>query len=328
MILPNRDILFEVEPEFAGQRLDRYLTRRIGHRSRSWLKGLIQSGLLQIVEVGPGNSRPLKVKPSTSVQAGMRILIKQSHKPRPHSESLVPRHPLKTLYEDDSLLVVDKPAGMLVHPAGSIYHETLIIQLKASTGLSDLHLGHRLDRETSGVLVVAKGHTSNRILKAAFHAREVRKGYLAVVHGQPSWTTEVCNVAIGSGNTQVRIRQAPRIDGSSAHTSFELVRHLGSSASLVACRPYTGRIHQIRVHLEHVGHPIVGDKIYGSDGSPFLRFRESGLTPELEAELGHWRQALHASWIEFEHPETGQRTQFNAPLAPDLVELVAELEAH
>lgn len=323
MILPNRDILLTVEPECAGQRLDRYLARRIGHRSRTWLKGLIREGLLSISQVQPGNSAPLRVKPSTAVQGGMEILIRQSHKPQPAERGADPRHPLTVLYEDDALLVVDKPAGMLVHPAGATFHETLIIQLRARSPDVPLHLGHRLDRETSGVLVVARGDEPNRRLKAAFKARRIRKGYLAIVRGLPPWERTLCEAPMGPGEEEVRIRQVVREDGAAARTLFTVVRPVKGGA-LVACEPHTGRLHQLRVHLEHLGFPILGDKIYGTDGSPFIRFREEGLTPELEASLGHWRQALHAHWIELAHPMTGEWLRFTAPLAPDLAPLVGE----
>lgn len=325
MILRNQDITFTVSADQAGQRLDRYLARRIGHRSRSSVQDLIRDGVLRIVEVGAGHQIPTRIKPSTAVQAGMLILLRPPAEGRP---AVVegPRHPLRVLHEDADLLIVDKPAGMLVHPAGTTYYETVIVELRERFGAEVLHLGHRLDRETSGVLVLARTEEANRAIKADFKARRIKKGYLAVVRGVPPWETAEADAPIGDGVGElVRLRQVIRADGADASTSFRRLRVLKDHA-LVACEPHTGRLHQIRVHLEGLGFPIVGDKIYGHDGSAFIRFREAGLGGGLEEELGHWRHALHAHWIDLDHPRTGERLRFEAPLAPDLEGLLDRLE--
>lgn len=326
MIQPDGNIIWTVEPQYTGQRLDRYLARRLGHRSRASLRQMIRDGGLTIHRVAPGYQRPPKAKPSTLVHGGMQLLLFVKRDKKAKAPLKQAREPLSILFEDDHIIVVNKPAGMLVHPAGLNYHNTLIIELKKQgDDAIPLHLGHRLDRETSGVLVVAKGDENNCVIKANFQARRIKKGYLAIVRGNPPWETESNTLAMGKAeNHLVRIRQALRPDGNSAKTEFTVLERFDDHA-LVACRPHTGRLHQIRLHLEGLGYPILGDKIYGTDGTPFDRFLSEGLSPELEAQLGHWRHALHAHWLEFEHPHTGEWVRHTAPLSSDLEEILQRL---
>lgn len=329
-ILENRDILITVDPEASGQRLDRYLTKRLPHRSRASLRGLVIDGTISLHSVLPGQNAPEKMKPSTPVQGGMVLLIRQSARPPVPTEAQVPRSPMGVLWEDEHILAVNKPAGMLVHPSGTLYHETLIItlqaQLDASGDDTPLHLGHRLDRDTSGVLIVARGDEPNRVIKAAFKSRAVRKGYLAIVIGEPPWDEAHSDASLGDGppGQLVRIRQVISPKGSSAHTQFRVIARAPGHA-LLACHPHTGRLHQIRLHLEGLGFPILGDKLYGTDGTKFIRFLEEGPSPELEAELGLWRHALHAHWIELPHPIKGHRLRLSSPLPTDLRRKWAEL---
>ena len=326
MILPNRDILWTVEPEYSGLRLDRYLMKRLDRFSRATLQSYVRDGLIEIRSVPPGFTLPREVRVSTPVTGGMEILLRRSQQEAEPLETQVPRAPLHILYEDPDLIVVDKPAGMLVHPSGFRVHGTVIMELRRRYGDKEfLSLGHRLDRDTSGVLVITRGLENDRRLKAAFKGRGIRKGYLAVVHGEPPWEEQSADAPMGDNvDGEVRVRQVIRADGAEALTHFRVLRRL-RGFTLLECLPHTGRLHQIRLHLEYLGYPIVGDQIYGTDGSPFLRFRAEGMTPRLEEELGHWRQALHAHWIEIPHPRTRINTRFEAPLAADLVELVEKL---
>jgi 23S rRNA pseudouridine1911/1915/1917 synthase len=270
----TQDERIAVDAGGARQRLDRYLAARGKWGSRSHVQRLISAGLVRL----DGQL----VKPGTV---------------------------LAILYEDEWLLVIDKPPGLVVHPAPGHWRGTLVNALLhhwqgARSGLDPLRPGivHRLDKDTSGVLVIAKDAATLADIGAQFRKREVEKQYLAFVWGRLRSQSGTITEPIGR-NPVHRKRMAVRRTGRAAVTSFEVVERF-PSATLVRLFPKTGRTHQIRVHLAAIGHPIVGDAVYGGTRKRQLRVP---------------RQALHAERITFRHPRTGARVSFAAPLAEDLV---------
>jgi 23S rRNA pseudouridine1911/1915/1917 synthase len=181
----------------------------------------------------------------------------------------------------------------------------------------DIDLGHRLDRETSGVVVLTKRAEANRAMKELFSERQVSKVYWALVRGVPEWDTLDCNGPLGPAGREVELAQAVRPDGASARTRFKKLRTLNGLA-LVGCKPLTGRTHQIRAHLEHVGFPILGDKLYGQPDDIFLEALRIGPTDRVKAAIRFARHALHARAIAFPHPVSGQAIRITAPVPADM----------
>lgn len=219
------------------------------------------------------------------------------------------------VHEDERLLVIDKPALVLCHPSKNGPWSSLIGACREYTGLRTLHMPSRLDRETSGVVVFAKDRELASILQTAIEQRRVTKRYRAILKGALEAPVTVDQPIGVDGTGVVRVRQWVRQEGASAMTEF-LPIESRPGYTLADVRPYTGRMHQIRVHAAWIGHPIVGDKIYGPDQQYFLDFIEHGWTPELEARLELPRHALHASRIRFERPD--DPLEFSAPFPKDL----------
>ena len=231
---------------------------------------------------------------------------------------------MNVLYEDNHLLIVDKPAGLLVHPSPAVRGGTLSEQAVARWGpLPDLQgedrpgIVHRLDAGTSGLLVLALREPAMRELLRQFREREVKKTYLAVVHGEPRFDTGWIEGAIArSAASPERMEVVAEGEGREARTWYEVRERLGP-ASLVECQPQTGRTHQIRVHLASLGHPLVGDPLYRPRQTPSRRLAADAPLPA--------RQALHAARLEFAHPGSGERAAFESPLPDDLAALLAHL---
>lgn len=303
-------------------RLDHYLKLRLPRFSRTELQAFVESGGVHRLEP---TGELYRMKPASRIHPGHVLRLRRPPPPSedPHSQ---PRQPIEVLYEDEALVVVDKPAGMLVHPAGVRIEGTVIGLLREKYAELSLDLAHRLDRETSGLLLLTRGLRAGRKVKEDFKHRRVKKRYQAIVRGIPSWEEKTADLPLGDGEGEIRVRQAVRANGYPAQTHFRVLRPIGTSHALIEATPETGRLHQIRVHLEAIGHPLVGDKIYGGDGSDFNTFRATGLTPELLESLGHWRHALHASELAFSHPLHGRWVEFHSPLATDLIELISHLE--
>lgn len=245
-----------------------------------------------------------------------------------------PTTPLEfgVVYEDAAVLLVDKPAGLPMHPTATYHKHTLSYLLREryeAEGRFVPRIAHRLDRETSGVVLCANTLEAERMLKKAFERHEVEKSYLAIVRG--AQLDESGDVALPMSPVRegLHVLMEVRPDGLSAFTHYEVQARAGEYA-LVALFPRSGRQHQLRVHLSALGCPIVGDKLYGPEReAPFLEYIETGMTPELFARLGHERQALHAHTIGFVHPQTGEHFRAAAPLPPDLQALWARIcEAH
>lgn len=304
----------------AGQRLDRWLAGRLPGLSRSRIKALIEAGLAS--RDGTVTRDPAEpVRPG----AGYALTIPPPAPATPAAEAI----PLVVLFEDEHVIVIDKPAGLVVHPAPGNPAGTLVNALIAHCGPSLTGIGgearpgivHRLDKDTSGVLVVAKTEAAQRALAAAFARREPDRSYLALVWGVPAAEGRI-EAPIGRHPVdRKRMAVVPR--GKPAATRWRLVRAFGTAAALIECRLETGRTHQIRVHLAHLGHPVVGDPAYLRR----LPAAARGLAPALRATLaGFPRQALHAATLGFRHPITGAALRFTSPLPADMAGLIAGLE--
>jgi 23S rRNA pseudouridine1911/1915/1917 synthase len=308
---------FVVEPNYAGWRLDRYLAQKLRRLSRERLQGIIQRGV-----VGEGR----RLKPSTPVYPGLVFRLRRPARVEPET----PTH-LPILFEDDWLVVVDKPAGLPLHPTARYDKGTLVSLLRERLDRPSAEPAHRLDRETSGLVVCGRTTEACRVLGRLFMSREVHKEYLAICEGHPAADHFRVDAPIAEGTELIRI--AVRIDpvaGRPSHTRFEVLERFwraGEPFALVRCFPETGRQHQIRIHLREAGHPLVGDKMYGPDPGYFDRFSKRCLEPEAWTRLRLPRHALHAARIAFPHPDTGQRVCFESPLPEDLQDFIADRPA-
>ncbi|MGE0785795.1 MAG: RluA family pseudouridine synthase [Sandaracinaceae bacterium] len=305
---------FEVPRELEGLRLDRFVQSRIPRLSRTRAN--------EIVRACAYHEDGRRRRPAERVRYGETVIIV-----RPSFEEPTVPTRFGIVHEDDAMLVVDKPAGLPVHPSASYHKNTLTFLLRERYPDATPHLVHRLDRETSGVLVCAKTLEDERELKGRFERREVHKTYLAIVEGLVDPSVERIELAMGRATEGLHLLMEVRADGLPARTDVRVVAH-AHAHTMLALSPHTGRQHQLRVHLSAIGHPIVADKLYGPEGpAPFLEYIELGgtLSAPLEAKLGHTRQALHAHRIELTHPRTAATIELAAPLADDLRALWARL---
>lgn len=314
--MTNRDFTLQVEPEAAGARLDAWLARRLPEISRSRLQSLIEAGHVLL------EGRPSRA--SARLRSGQVVSLHVPHlePARPEPEDI----PLDVLFEDPHLLVVNKPAGLVVHPGAGVPRGTLVNallrhvrDLSGVGGVRRPGIVHRLDRGTSGLLVVAKDDATHRALARQFAGREVEKEYLAIVLGVPP--AKAGTVAAPIGRDPIHRRKmsvrAPR--GREARSEYRLAEAF-HGASLLRVRILTGRTHQIRVHLASIGHPVAGDATYGGTrGLPARRVAAP------DALSGLTRPALHAARLAFVHPATGERLAFEAPLPADLLQVLARL---
>lgn len=229
--------------------------------------------------------------------------------------------PPRLLYVDAQVIVVDKPAGLPVHPSPRWPQGTLVQWLWATFDdgrTRRIKLAHRLDRETSGAIVATRDDDSNQRLHRAFEEQRVGKRYVAIVVGAPEWDERVVDAPLGPDRgSAVRMRMGVRSDGAPCVTELRVIERLDGHA-VVEATPRSGRQHQIRAHLAHVGHPILGDKIYGPDEGLFIAWHEGRQDPSLWARLGMRRQALHAQALTVPHPWRGEALEVLAPLPADL----------
>src|SRR4051812_35300208 len=291
---PGRRFEIGVGEEEAGLRLDRALQRKLPELSRSRLKQLILSGQVAGPDVSP--DRILR-DPAQRVHAGQNfvVTIPEAEPASPAAQSI----PLEILFEDEHLIVVDKPAGLVVHPAPGNPEGTLVNALLAHCGDSLAGIGgvrrpggvHRLDKDTSGLLVVAKTELAHRALSRDFAGRRIERAYSAFVWGVPVPTTGEISGNIGrSPRNRKKMAVVPEGRGRSAVTRYRVERRYVDHAALIECRLLTGRTHQIRVHLSHAGHPLIGDPVYGTrSGRAAARLGPAGA-----AISAFPRQALHA----------------------------------
>ncbi|WP_027166608.1 RluA family pseudouridine synthase [Mesorhizobium sp. WSM3224] len=315
----------------AGKRLDQWLAARLGpDMSRSRVKALIKQGAVSIA------GRPVE-EAKRKMAAGERVsvVMPEPEPAEPQGEDIA----LDVLYEDDELIVINKPAGLVVHPGAGNWTGTLVNALIHHCGDSLSGIGgvrrpgivHRLDKETSGVMVVAKTDRAHKALSEAFadHGRtgDLERAYLALVWGIPQRPTGTVDAALGRAADRVRRAVVPqgRDDARHAVTHFSVVERFGeaqqafATASLVECRLETGRTHQIRVHMAYIGHPVIGDPDYGQA----FRTKANRLPEPLKAMVNAFpRQALHAWLLEFRHPATHLTMRFEAPIPEDMEELV------
>ncbi len=298
----DRTIELATGPDARGTRLDRWLEAQLADFSRARLQALIRAGRVTL------DGQP--VKAHQRVRPGMHIALTL---PPPTPSALVAQAmPLAILFEDDDLIVIAKPAGLVVHPAAGHPDGTLVNallhhcrDLPGIGGEARPGIVHRLDRDTTGVLVAAKTETALAGLVAQFQAGTVDKEYLALVHGRPTPATGTIDTLIGRSAADRKKMSARPAHGRRAVTHYQVARRYGDW-TLLRLRIDTGRTHQIRVHLAHIGHPVVGDPTYG-------RHR---------AVPGVSRQMLHAARLAFTHPRTGERLAFEAPLPPDFANLI------
>ncbi|MBR0670925.1 RluA family pseudouridine synthase [Roseomonas soli] len=312
-----------VPPEAAGARADRFLADAIGSLSRSRVKALIEAGH------ATRDGAPM-TDPSESVRAGARyvVTIPPAVPATPQAQDI----PLTILFEDADLIVLDKPAGLVVHPAPGNPDGTLVNALLAHAGDDLPGIGgekrpgivHRLDKDTSGVMVAAKTERAHRALSEAFAARDLDRAYLALVWGLPKEAQGEVSAPIGR-HPGDRKRMAVAERGKPATTRYALQRAWGAAVALVECRLLTGRTHQIRVHMAHIGHPLVGDPVYLRRTPAAARLLPGATRDAL---LAFPRQALHAATLGFRHPVTGQALSFSSPLPADLAELIALLDGN
>jgi 23S rRNA pseudouridine1911/1915/1917 synthase len=304
----------------AGCRLDRMLADALPALSRTRLQALIAAG-----RVIGGDGRPAG-DASMRVSEGTVFTVRAPQLPPETPQPQV--IPLNVVYEDAHLLVVDKPAGLVVHPGAGNPDGTLVNALlahtdgKLSTIGAPLRPGivHRIDKDTSGLLVVAKTDDAHRALAAQFARHAVERAYHALVWGNPRPPAGRIDKAIGRGSDRVRMAVVNR-GGKPAVTCYQTVRGFGSVASRLECRLATGRTHQIRVHMASIGHPLVGDATYGGNRA---RIPADG---NLAVELASFpRQALHAFLIGFRHPGTAQSLRFVSAIPTDLNKLLILLE--
>ena len=294
----------------AGKRLDVLLSKRFSRFSRSQISKEIAKGNIF------STSRP--IKSSSCVMLGERIRIVV-----PELVPTTPPPPLpKIIFEDDVMMVVNKPSGMLVHPTGDFFVWALIGLFKTAYPKHRVDLVHRLDRETSGALLLTKNLEANSSLKKSIIQHRVQKIYKAIVIGNPDWDEiDVKEPIDVLPNSTLRLRRGIVKTGASCHTKFVVEKRIGGKYSLIRCHLYTGRTHQIRVHLEHIGHPILGDKIYGHHNDFYITYLQKGLSLAMVQEWILHRQALHACEVFFPHPKDGHR-RVRVPLPPSLQRIV------
>ncbi len=288
-----------------GKRLDRFIADRLG--------GVTRSKARKIVE---GRLRGGPFKPGTRVRSGQRFELKLAIKNRRE-----PDFPLELIHESDTYLVVDKPAGQLVHPPRRGVTNTLVDTLRERFG-QEVSFPHRLDRETSGVMIAARNTGALRRFSEMFEKGRVEKTYQAVVQGRPDPPEGRIDLPVGpKEGSRVHDRQCVRPDGRLAVTVYRVLRTHGDR-SLVELLPETGRLHQIRVHMAALGTPLVGDKIYGPDERFFLDVIENGFTEEMKKALILPRHALHAAALSFVCPETKESRTFTSSLPDDMATLL------
>ncbi|MDE0881318.1 MAG: RluA family pseudouridine synthase [Myxococcota bacterium] len=302
---------FIVDGNEARMRLDQYLSTKIKRLSRNRVHRFILRGDVEC------NGKP--VSPSQRVRPGDTVLLWRVPPPEP----LAGGWP-EEICRGRDWVALNKPGDLTVHPTARYFHQTVTAWMDLQDeGFDDARLVHRLDRETSGVLLIALGLPADRRLGLAFERKQMRKEYLAIVEGSAP-REAICDGAIGDLPEPgiIRLKQGVIEGGAEALTRVTLVRHLPSQRSLVRCFPLSGRMHQIRVHLAHLGHPILGDKIYGSaPDEAYDRFCDDGISPDLLTLFGAPRHLLHAASLEFPDPEVGRR-RVEAALPDDFLALL------
>ncbi len=309
-------------PAQAGQRIDRFVADSLGTLSRSRIKTLIEEGRLS-------GANGAVTQPAEAVKAGATYILDL---PAPVAATPLPQAiPFPILYEDEDLIVLDKPAGLVVHPAPGNLDGTLVNALLAHCGPGFTGIGaerrpgivHRLDKDTSGVMVVAKTQLASDVLTKAFAARDLDRAYIALVWGLPRTPTGEIEGAIGRDPRERKRMAMVDRGGKLALTRYSTMRAWQASLALLECRLATGRTHQIRVHLSGTGNPVVGDPLYLRRVPTVAKTIDQPLRGRI---LDFPRQALHAASLGFKHPRTGRPIGFEAALPADMRALLAEID--
>lgn len=324
---------FGLRKDEVSLRLDTFLQRHLSWRSRNSIQSLIKEGYVSVAAAPPElrglrEETHVERRPGNRLRHGMAVTVTIPEELRLSGVPEVTDE-LAVLYEDENVLVVDKPPLLPVHPSGRHLSDTLIQRIHAHYARAldpearkdariPVRLCHRLDRETSGLVLCGKNRAAHRKLMLQFEARRIEKEYLAIVRGDPPAESGTINFPLGPSPTSaVRLKMTVVADGLPSVTHWRVLERHGACA-LVACRPLTGRQHQIRVHLSAIGHPLVGDKLYGDDERAFLRSAAGELTEADRSALGLERHALHNHSIAFRSPRDRRRIQIESPLAADL----------
>lgn len=303
---------FRVPPAYAGYRLDQFLQRMIPKLSRARIQKAIDTRVRL--------SWPAPIKPATPVREGEEVYVDDPEVNEP-ALSFSP----EILFEDDDLLAIDKPPGFVVHPTHSHLRNTVITLLRRLRGEPDLTLLHRLDAETSGVLLIGRHRWAARRMQTTFERGQVDKAYLAIAFGSPE--NDACTIDLPLGThsrDQYVFRQSPEAaETRPCQTEIRVLERF-ERMSLVEARLVTGRRHQIRAHLAFTGHPIVGDKLYRLDDREYRRFLQlGGLDEDHRERLVADRLMLHSHRATFPHPrERSRRVTVEAPLPPDMQNLL------
>lgn len=328
MSRPRHEYGFDVGATGDGQRLDRFVSDRLPWRSRGQCQLLILSGRVVLVTASGSPSRFRKLRrslsPATRLRRGDRLLLLLDAPFREQPLALVTDAPLPVVYDDEALLAIDKPPGMNVYPTRRHRSGSLLEQVHRCWQESGRFLPspcHRLDRETSGVLLLAKDPESRAAVGQQFEERRIRKTYHAWVVGVPQSEGRIdLPLAAAAADSRVRLKSVSRPDGRPARTYYRVVRSRGGR-SLLELEPETGRQHQLRAHLAAIGHPILGDKLYLGGDELFLASLERELSESELSALGHDRLALHASRLVLLHPVSRSEIVIEAPMPRDLSDL-------
>jgi len=301
---------FVVERNYAGWRLDAYLREKIRRLDEAKAAFLIAERLDTL------DGR--KVGPETLLTPGFEFSLWRQAEPEPETPM-----DFGVVFDDGELLVIDKPAGLPIHPTARYFEHTFTALARARFPERKVDPAHRLDRETSGLVACGSAPEFTKVLKRSFAEGRVEKAYLALCAGWPADDAFEVNAPLAlTLQSEVRVRMHVHPQGAASATGFAVLgRRLsadGARVALLGCHPRSGRQHQIRAHLHHAGLPLIGDKIYGADELIFDRFTRSELTDADRAVLRLDRQALHAWKLALPHPRSGERVSFEAPLAPDL----------
>jgi 23S rRNA pseudouridine1911/1915/1917 synthase len=313
--------LFRVGSCIKERRLDKYLHSRFSNLSRNYIQEAIKQGSAKV------NGK--EAKPSQKLNPGDEISFVL---PEPPIKDILPENiPLKIIYEDEDLIILNKQAGIVVHPSRGNTHGTLVNALafysnELSSGLGDFRPGivHRLDRNTTGVMIVTKKETAQWKIAKQFENRQINKTYVAIVHGTPELTADRIKAALGI-HPYIRERYAIRLeDGKEAITFYEVIEAF-RGFSFLELTPKTGRTHQIRVHLSYLKHPIVADDMYG--GKLVYQWQLEDSEPAAQEPVIN-RVALHAFSIEFRHPRTEKMVKFEAPIPDDMQNMLSMLRKY
>lgn len=299
----KRELQYEVTAEEDGLRLDQYIAGRCMDLSRSYIQKLIKESRVTI-------NKNIQTKTKTAVQESDIVNV---FLPDPKELEIKPQDiPLDILYEDNDVLVVNKPKGMVVHPAPGHYEDTLVNavlyhcrdNLSGINGVLRPGIVHRIDKDTTGALIVCKNDKAHQKIADQLRAHTITRSYRAIVYNNFSEDEGMINAPIGRHPTNRKKRMVTEKNSKEAITHYKVLDHLNHKFNYIECRLETGRTHQIRVHMSHIGHPLLGDEIYGPVNSKFKNLQG---------------QTLHAATIGFIHPTTEEYMEFSAPL-PDYFE--------